>query len=167
MKTFSLLTEVVGLVVLQAAAAQSFTVPGVPSVSMVVSGANGSVGAACESFQRTPHALAVSPGEVLLLRLFGQQQLPYVLFAGDPMSACLPLPWALGGLCSLPPYLVLDAGVVAASGVPSQCGLDIVILKLRLPSVAPSGAQSTLQLMAWPSAAAMPAFSRGVLVSVQ
>lgn len=166
MKTDSMLVAIAGALALQVAAAQS-PLPSVPGVSLRVAGTSGAVGSMCEMFDCTPHHLAVDSGEYVLVEMFGMADQPYILFAGEPTTACIAFDWALGGLVSLPPWIVVDIGLVPASGLPGKCGMDTATMKLGVPDPTPAGAALTLQVAAWPLAFDMPAFSRGVTLVVK
>lgn len=138
-----------------------------PTASMTVTNASGiAVGSMCEQFHCTPHVMDVTPGDGLQIDMHGMAGQPYILFAGDPAPLCISLPWALGAITSAPPYLIVDVGLVPSGGWPSKCGLETASLMLSLPDPTPSGAQIVLQTAAWPYAD-LPAFSRGVLLTVK
>lgn len=152
------LAAVAAAVVLQGAYAQNFDV-----VSMSVSTQDGQqVGYMCEPFDCSPHGLAIDVGSAIAVDMHGLADSPYILFAGAPSPTCYSLPWVLGAVAMDPPFLIVEVGLVQASGLPSKCGLDMTTCKLEIPADVPSGARLVLQTAAWPSGSDMPAFSRGV-----
>lgn len=161
-----MLVVIAGGIALQAANAQDLGVPMYTGVSMVVTDINGhAAGVACEPFDCKPHQLQINPGTTLLTATYGLANEPYLFFAGAPAAQCLSLPWVLGGIAMDSPT-ILDVGFVPASGLPNPCGLDTAFSKLEIPVGAPAGAQLMLQSAAWPAALDLPAFTRGVLVTV-
>lgn len=155
-----MLAVIAGAVVLQAAASQAQ-----PGVSMAVtSQQSGTVGYACEPFTCTPHKFQVGGGDVVLVETFGLADNPYILFAGAPAPGCTPLSWVLGELAMTSPVFIIDVGIVDATGLPNQCGLDRMARKLTIPADVPSGAQLVLQTAAWPAESDLPSFSRAVML---
>lgn len=153
---------IAGSMVLSAGTAQD------PGVSMMVTTADGtSAGVRCEPFYCKPSPLDVTAGTSLLVEMFGAADAPYVLVAGSPTVGCVGLPWLLGEVALAPPVFLVDIGLVPASGLPNECGLETATTKIELPVNAPAGAQVVLQTVAWPAEMDMPALSRAVMLTVR
>lgn len=156
------LTVIAATVALQAAPAQDL------GVSMSITTQQGDrVGYMCEPFDCNPHALAIEVGSAIAVEMYGLADSPYILFAGAPSIGCYTLPWVLGGIAMDPPFLIVEVGLIQATGLPSKCGLDVSTCKVEIGSDVPSGAQLVLQTAAWPmgpdpAGIYMPAFSRAV-----
>lgn len=151
------LAVVAATVALQAAPCQ------VPAgVSMKIAGQNAAAGYMCEIFQCTPHKLAVEIGSVIGVEMYGLADTPYILFAGTPVDSCYQLSWVLGGVAMDPPFMIVEVGVVPASGLPSKCGMDVAKTKLAITTDVPPGAELVVQTAGWPLVVDMPAFSRGI-----
>lgn len=155
------LTVIVAAIALQAAVAQG------TGVSMkVIDGTGPTAGLICEPFDCVPHQLGIGSDSTIVIEMYGLADQPYILFAGPPGKVCLQLPWVLGGVTMQLPVSIVDVGLVPASGLPGKCGMDTATFKLELPAGLPPGAAVVLQTAAWPLTTDMPAFSRGVQLTV-
>ena len=80
-------------------------------------------------------------GGVLLVEMFGLADAPYLLFAGSPSPTCTRLPWLLGEVAMTEPVFLVAGGIVPATGLPNQCGLEIAITKIEIPDSVMPGAR--------------------------
>lgn len=158
------LALIVAAVAAQAAPAQKPLVD--PGVSLVVTAANGTAGFECETFLPHPLDVPVMAGEGILVDLFGLGDHPYLLLAGMPPAHPNDIPGIAGQLVMDLPLVILDYGMVPASGTPGPCGMNRIMRKIEVPWNAPFGAQLVLQALAVRVAPAEWTFSRAVQLTV-
>jgi hypothetical protein len=122
-------------------------------------------GNACWWFTCTPATVSVTAGEIVTVRINGDQQAPYLLGTSATATGCVAYPGVMHNLILDMPVAIFSTGTLSSTGGPLACPNGFDTLTATVPPGIPIGTTIAIQALTYGAGNAL-AFTGAIVLTI-